>query len=159
MTNLVRLVQTLVIYTFSLASCITCDSTVPGLALVGAYCACTTVGTIIQKYTNCLIMPCVTCTGTCSPGYYSSGSSVACLPCNVACATCTGPQNGNSLICITCAAGYYRTNPLTQQCFNCAGGCASCTSLASTSCTSCLYGFFLSSNQCFSSCPIGLYSQ
>jgi len=50
------------------AACITCETTIPGLILVGAYCSCTSAGTINQKTSFCPIMPCITCVGSCSPG-------------------------------------------------------------------------------------------
>lgn len=58
-------------------------------------------------------MPCVRCVSTCSLGYYFNAPANLCSPCNSACASCTGPANTINTECISCAVGYFRSNPIT----------------------------------------------
>ncbi|KAL4469881.1 hypothetical protein ABPG72_011102 [Tetrahymena utriculariae] len=105
---------------------------------------------------------------TCSPcmqGYYQNGNQ--CLPCDSSCKICSGQgpysciicSNSNYFIseaqnnlcvpqCMLNQAQYIdsTTNSLQNYCRQCPKNCQTCKN--GIICTSCQYGFFLSSNQC-----------
>ena len=52
------------------------------------------------------------CLNTCPDGYFKDTQALTCDPCNSACSTCTGPNNG---LCLTCQVGFY-LQPDTAMC-------------------------------------------
>ncbi|CAG5127635.1 unnamed protein product, partial [Candidula unifasciata] len=107
------------------------------------------------------IGPTKTCVATCPSGFYADNKM--CLPCEMSCATCSGPMltqclscplghlfqqlNRNQQICsVECLSGYFISN---NSCFPCHSTCKECSN-ADTSCTSCPRGHELHQNTCVS---------
>ncbi|KAL4456740.1 hypothetical protein ABPG73_014766 [Tetrahymena malaccensis] len=101
----------------------------------------------------------------CMQGYYQNGNQ--CLPCDSSCKICSGPGSNNCIICsnsnyfiseaqnnqcvaqcLSNQAQYIdsTTNFLQNYCRQCPQSCQTCKN--GNICTSCKYGYFLSSNQC-----------
>ena len=93
-----------------------------------------------------------TCAACTAPGFYQTATE--CLPCNAACATCSGPTNKE---CITCNAGVYLQldngcapcaigqtffiDPANSKCTPCYSGFLTCTSSTQSGGTSCIAGY------------------
>lgn len=105
-----------------------------------------------------------TCVASCSSSYTLQGSY--CIPCDPACATCSGTENYQ---CVTCSSGYYSlgstcysncpsgyyNDQTSATCLKCSTQCVTCDGPGSNSCTSCPIGLYLLGSECVSntSCP------
>lgn len=121
------------------------------------------------------------CWSVCPGGYYSNDTDNAChiCPTNINCGNCTYSNSTNTVICTTCAYGYFLqasttscvascnstqyANKGNNTCISCDAACSSCTGPNNSTCSTCGAGLFLVQNLtggfCISACdPIG-YTQ
>lgn len=94
----------------------------------------------------------VGCLG-CLEGFYSTGSSMNCMPCQTGCAVCL-----SSTYCVSCDSGYYlnRTQLTAQACQKCVPPCLTCSN--STLCSTCASGYVPVAPGLCSPCPSGCFS-
>ncbi|KAL4482616.1 hypothetical protein ABPG73_021276 [Tetrahymena malaccensis] len=115
------------------------------------------------------------CLPTCKSNEYQDSSSNKCAPCNVTCATCSGPA---STQCLTCQAGQllytspdnkktcinscpdgYFSDTKNNVCAQCNSSCLTCASPGDNkSCLTCAPNLYLLNGQCVNSCPQKYYS-
>ena len=108
-----------------------------------------------------------TCATSC-PGGIPATSSNICLPCISPCNSC----QGSTTFCTSCVQGSIFQGTCVQicpdftyqamvgsisTCVPCVSPCDKCTGPSSSSCISCLSGFFLEGTSCSNVCPIGKY--
>lgn len=160
------------------ANCLTCfnaqGTTISGLNAGNIACSSCEVGYSLSVTGACLpcVANCRVCTGQyqsvcvlCGPGFYV-GTNYTCFQCPSNCLTCT------PIGCLTCTPGYNLQvqNSSTICAPVCNYPCAACVNFAPNSCTACIMGFTLNTNnQCVLSscvtstsnacenCPMGSY--
>ena len=132
----------------------------------------TTATTCIICATGRLMLADFTCVAACSvSGTGSNGTH--CVPCNVACLTCSGPSIAQGTSCTTNGTVDFYLSMTGAGCLeNCPAGqfgqvsdhtcqpcdmtaCLECTTIATT-CTKCRNGTYLSAGACVVSCPATL---
>jgi len=137
-------------------SCSTCNS---GFYISGTTCQnCSIVcSTCITNAITCLSCPSGSylfgsnCISSCPDGNWPNTANKTCDSCDSSCLTCQFP--GTSTSCLTCSIGLV----INGQCTSCTTPCKNCTGV-STNCTSCTGGYYLTSNQCETTCPDGYYA-
>jgi len=104
------------------------------------------------------------CWSVCPGGYYANDTDNACHICPTAinCGNCTYSTGSNSVICTTCAYGYYYQasstsclstcnstqypNKANNTCSSCDSGCLSCSGPSSSMCSTCVGPLLLVQN-------------
>ncbi|KCV69793.1 hypothetical protein H696_03238 [Fonticula alba] len=118
--------------------------------------------------------PAGTCDSACPEGQYFDWPSSGCMPCDPACAACSGPSDHECWSCpagqtdvlqggecvLACAAGHVA---VARRCLPCHGSCAACTGTRSTECTSCPGGLLAlpagsPAGRCVAGCPVGYHT-
>lgn len=119
-------------------NCTSCIS----LNLQGSQCVavCTAGFTGINKV-------CVACTSNCKTCSNLQSNCTSCLP------SLTPPVYLSNFECVTSCPDYTYANSSNSECTNCISPCEKC--LSSTLCTSCLVGYNLLNNTCYTTCPYG----
>ncbi|KCV68385.1 hypothetical protein, variant [Fonticula alba] len=116
-----------------------------------------------------------TCQSPCAEGEYPDPAGDQCLACDVSCASCNGPSNGDCWrcqdaadvlqegVCVqACAPGYVA---IDRRCLPCHRSCATCSGLRATECTgTCPEGLFafaidVGAMMCVASCPASSRAQ
>lgn len=106
------------------------------------------------------------CTQICPDGTYPNNTSFTCINCSNLCSTCT-----SNIICSSCITSYslYNTNCISNcpsgyvsvnsVCIKCDSSCATCIT-TTTNCLTCInnYYFFINTNSCLLTCPLGFYN-
>jgi proprotein convertase subtilisin/kexin type 5 len=121
------------------------------------------------------------CWSICPGGYYANNTDNACHLCppSINCGNCTYSSSSNSVVCTTCAYGYYYQasstsclsgcnatqypNKANNTCSPCDAGCLGCTGPSASMCTSCDPALLLVQNvtggYCVGSCQTVGYTQ
>ena len=118
------------------------------------------------------------CWSVCPGGYYANDTASTCFICptDINCGNCTYTNTSNTVICTSCAYGYFYqaststclsscnstqfANKGDNTCVSCDAACLSCTGPNNSTCSSCSGGLLLIQNltgsYCISACnPIG----
>ena len=116
-----------------------------------------------------------TCLSTCPVGYWKDDTNNKCMPCNVACAVCTGSASTQCSACKTgfflqpsgteclnsCPSPGYWQDTTNHICADCHTACSVCTGSSDTQCSTCKSGYFLQpapdDTTCSSTCPVGYW--
>lgn len=154
------------------ANCLTCVNT----SSYCLTCGFSTIGANLYLFgSSCLL--------TCPNNYFANTTANTCDPCNVGCATCTGPLLTDCTVCRNynnsgtievyykvlsattcdrgCPTGQFISSSFPNTCAYCDPSCINC-SVTSTNCTlnACNPGYYyLASNStCVSNCPNNYYA-